>query len=96
MRRKPKEKSVKLPYEITYYKPWFFWKKCCICGDEVRRETIYEISITWYTKKIDLDSGAICRSAPPTTDFYRFCSQCCISMEHAEDLFVKHWLPLYQ
>ena len=96
MRRKPKKKPAKRPYRMCGFKPWFFWKKCCKCGDEVRREIVYEISITWYTKKINSDFGAIMHSAPPTTDVYYFCSKCCTSMAAAEDTFVSNWLPLYQ
>jgi hypothetical protein len=95
MRRIPKKKPIKLPYEMAEYKPWFFWKRCCECGDEVRRETIYEIGIRWRVKRLGFSSAYVTATGF-ATDFYHFCSRCCISMMDAENLFIRKYLPLYK
>jgi len=95
MRRKPKEKPIKRPYEVTSHSSWFCWEKCCECGNEVRREIVYEISIRWYRKLIAGPLGIVCRSDGISTDIYNFCSECCGSMTDAENLFIVKYLPLY-
>ena len=95
MRRKPKEKSTKKPYSVSKYKPWFFWQKCCECGDEVRRELVYQIDIEWYRKLVTL-LGPDIISNGISFDIYHFCSKCCTSSQDAENLFIIKYLPLYR
>jgi hypothetical protein len=95
MRRKPKEELIKKPYKISEYKPWFFWIKCCECGDEVRREIVYQIDIGWY-RKLATNLGPSIVSNGTSIDTYHFCSKCCDSSQNAENLFIAKYLPLYK
>jgi hypothetical protein len=95
MRKKPKEEPIKKRYKIFEYKPWFFWQKCCECGDEIRREVVYQIFIGWYRKKLATLLGPDIISNEISFDSYYFCSKCCTSSQDAENLFIIKYLPLY-
>lgn len=96
MKRKPLDPKERKIYGINITKPWFFWKKCCECGYEYRRESIIRIDVMWYEKLLSKNFGAVCRSDGRSIDTYFYCFNCCKSISEAEDKFIKEYLPLYR
>lgn len=97
MRRKVPEKLYKKSdyYSINIVKPWF-WKKCHICGDEVKREKIHCISIIWTEKCCGPDSGCVIKTyGRGETDIFYFCNNCCPTLTDVQKYFETELFPLY-
>lgn len=96
MRRKPAVIEEVKPYWIRKVTPLLFWKKCCKCGCEVRREPVVKICVYWFEKLISKDLGVVLRSGGKEVDVYYYCYDCCESISNAENEFIKDYLPLYR
>ena len=82
-------------YRFSIICPWFFWKECCMCKYEIRREKLYKIQIDWIRKKFLKENSIIEKYGGCYTDTYHFCSKCCLNSHEAEQIFVEDFLPLY-
>jgi len=78
-------------YKAKTIKPWF-WKGCCVCGDEMKREPVHEISMRWFEKLID---GGIIRCPSGETDKFYFCDSCAPTLADAEKYFKEKLFPSY-
>jgi len=82
-------------YRAKTIKPWF-WKECCICGDEMRREPVHRILIDWFEKRCGPDNMCVVRDWGGITDTYYFCNACCPTLSDACKYFERELLPLYR
>lgn len=63
MKRKHKEKY----HSLYRCNPWFFWKKCCQCGDDFRRERGYRAMEGPYYAGVG-NWVYLCQSCGPSID----------------------------
>jgi len=97
MRRKPLKKASKKSdfYSAYTIKPWL-WKTCQLCGDEMKREEVHHISITWTEKRCGPSGGCTVKIyGRGEVDNYYFCNNCCPTLADAQRSFEEKFFPLY-
>ena len=98
MRRKVEKEEPKPSdfYRACTVKPWF-WKTCHICQDQMKKESVHEIDISWYEKRCGPNNMCVARQEHgKETDTFYFCNDCCETLQDARDYFEKNLYPLYR
>lgn len=92
MKRKPAETHPLSPYRIFTIWQVFYWKQCCVCGMEFRREPGFCVSIQYRHKR---QQGIRIDGSTETAD-YCYCGTCCPTAAEAESFFLtQHGYEYY-
>lgn len=62
-----REKEIRYKHDISTHFPLFFWKECCMCGKEFRREKMWETITGPFQNRIGHIRN-LCKECAPTDD----------------------------
>lgn len=81
--RRKSDKSLYKNYEITEIFPFFFWKRCEKCNDEIKRELMWRVDIygtrwgnIYYEGNIN-NHKIFCKECFSKTELMDLCEEMC-------------------